>query len=120
MARGKRNEVTQEESDPRQTTIEGSGLEDVTVDVTDEPAAPAPTHDELRALFAAVRDHDGQVEAAEHELEIRKAYRSAAIKAIVEAVGNKGPWTVDGETISVSARGDSYTFRRQRVARLTL
>ncbi len=123
MARNRKSETEHQEVDPRQTAIEGSGLDDLTADVTEEPAngeQVGATNDDLRALFAAVREHDTRVAEAERELEVRKGHRSAAIKAIVEAVGNKGPWTVDGETISVSARGESYTFRRQRAARLTL
>jgi len=83
-------------------------------------AKPALTSDELRAMFDAVEATRADVEAANAALEAAKDKRSEAVKAIVEAVGNKGPWTVNGVRLSVTVRGDRYNMQREGDAKLVL
>jgi len=87
-------------------------------DVVEEK--PPLTTEELNAMFDAVDSYDGKVAALNAELETLKAGRSDAVKAIVDAVGNKGPWDIGGKRISVTERGGRFNMQRESAARLTL
>lgn len=99
------------DEDPRQTTVPGA----------DAPAQKTPlTSDELRALFDAWKAAGKELDAVKATVEAAAVKRSDAAKAIVDALGNKGPWNVDGDRLSVSVRGDRYNMQRESDAKLTL
>jgi len=76
--------------------------------------------DALRAMFAGIEIHDQTIAGIEETLATARALRSRAIQAIVVAIGNKGPWNIGGKLISVAVRGETYSFRTQSEAKLSL
>jgi hypothetical protein len=93
--------------------------------LTTDAAAEAPareplTSEQLRGLFDAWKATQGDVDAAKQALEAALTKRSECVRVIVEAVGNKGPWTIDGARLSVTVRGDKYNMQRESDAKLTL
>jgi len=85
-----------------------------------ESAKEPLTSEALRALFDSWRDADTELATIEKTIEAAKDKRSVAVKAIVDALGNKGPWTVDGVRLSVTERGGRYNMQRESSPKLTL
>lgn len=116
MARKQRNSdhvVSDAAEDPRQEHIPGA----------DQPAAepkPALTTEQLQALFADYDAANAELEQVKQTIEAAAQRRSAAVRAIVEAVGNKGPWNIGGVRMSVTERGGKFHITRESDAKLTL
>lgn len=93
-----------------------------------EPEKPKLTSAELRSLFDRYETEHAKVEQAEAVVETAAAARSEAVKAIVEAVGHKGPYkdSKTGALFTVSVRknqttgGTTYSFRKQSEVKTTL
>lgn len=102
------------DEDPRQTKVPGSDA------AVEAPAKPALTSEELRALFDGWKAADKELETIKSTVDAAATKRSNTVKALVEALGNKGPWMVDGVRLSVSVRGDTYSMSKESDAKLTL
>ena len=89
---------------------------------TDTQASEAPklTSEQLRGLFDSWKAADAELDTIKATVEAAATKRSNAVKTIVEALGNKGPWVVDGVRLSVSVRGDTYSMSKESDAKLTL
>lgn len=87
---------------------------------SDAPERVALTTEQLNELFSKVEEYDQAIGVLQTQLDATKTGRSDAVRAIVEAVGNKGPWNIKGKRISVTERGGRFNMQRESDAKLTL
>lgn len=108
------HEVSDVEADPRQTSMPGTEPAEAAT-----PEKPAPTQGELEALFGAYEGAHGELVALDAQRDALIGKRSETVKALVETIGNKGPWTVRGVRMSVTERGGKYHMTREGDSKLT-
>jgi transposase len=100
--------------------IEPDSAPDTASAVATEVEKPRLTTEQMRELFDDWKAADGELDAVKAKIDAAAEKRSECVRAIVEALGNKGPWTVDGVRLSATERGGRFNMQRESDAKFTL